>query len=246
MPAEPVRIAMWSGPRNLSTALMRSFGNRPDTAVTDEPFYAFYLARTGLEHPGRDAVIASQPTDWRTVAGVLTGPVPDGRAVWYQKHMAHHLLPGVGRTWTDAMANAFLIREPREVLASYARVRAVATLDDLGLPQQCELFRRVADRLGKAPPVLDARDLLRDPREALTALCGALGVAFSDAMLSWPSGRRATDGVWAEHWYGAVARSTGFQPWRPRPIDLPPDLESLAEDARPYYAELYEERLTGW
>jgi len=245
MRAEPLRIAMWSGPRNLSTAMMRAFGNRPDTAVSDEPFYGFYLARTGLDHPGRNAVIASQPTDWQAVAAALTGPVPEGRAVWYQKHMAHHLLPGVGRSWIDRMANAFLIRDPRAVLASYARVRAVATLDDLGLPQQCEIFRRVADRLGAPPPVLDARDLLRDPRAALTALCGALGIPFSEAMLSWPPGRRDTDGVWGEHWYAAVEQSTGFQPYRPRAIDLPPDLEGLAEDARPYYAELYEARLAG-
>lgn len=245
MPADPVRIAMWSGPRNLSTAMMRAFENRPDTAVIDEPFYAFYLKRTGLEHPGRDAVIASQSTDWAAVAAMLTGPVPRGRAVWYQKHMAHHLLPGVGRSWIDGMANAFLIRDPRQVLASYARVRAVATLDDLGLPQQCELFRRVADRLGQAPPVLDARDILCDPRWALTALCDALGIPFDEAMLSWPPGRRETDGVWAEHWYGSVEQSTGFQPYAPRPVDLPPDLEALAEDARPYYAELYEARLLG-
>jgi len=245
MTVEPLRIAMWSGPRNLSTAMMRAFGNRPDTAVSDEPFYAFYLKRTGLEHPGRDAVIASQPTDWETVAKSLTGPVPDGRAIWYQKHMTHHLLPGVGRSWIDGMANAFLIRDPRQVLASYAKVRAVATLDDLGLPQQCELFRRVADRLGHEPPVLDARDVLRDPRRALTALCDALGIPFDEAMLSWPPGRRETDGVWAEHWYGSVEASTGFQPYAPRRVDLPPDLEGLAEDARPFYAELYEARLVG-
>jgi hypothetical protein len=236
---------MWSGPRNLSTAMMRAFENRPDTAVSDEPFYGFYLARTGLDHPSRDAVVASQPTDWRAVSASLTGPAPEGCAIWYQKHMAHHLLPGVGRSWIDRMANAFLIREPRAVLASYARVRAVATLDDLGLPQQCEIFRRVSDRLGEAPPVLDARDLLRNPRAALTALCGALGIPFSEAMLSWPPGRCDTDGVWAEHWYASVEESTGFQPYNPRPIDLPPDLEGVAEDARPYYAELYEARLAG-
>jgi len=245
MTVEPLRIAMWSGPRNLSTAMMRAFGNRPDTAVSDEPFYAYYLKRTGLEHPGRDAVIASQPTDWETVARALTGPVPDGRAIWYQKHMAHHLLPAVGRSWIDGMANAFLIRDPRQVLASYAKVRALATLDDLGLPQQCELFRRVADRLGHEPPVLDARDVLRDPRRALTALCEALGIPFDEAMLSWPPGRRETDGVWAAHWYGSVEASTGFQPYTPRRVDLPPDLEGLAEDARPFYAELYEARLVG-
>jgi hypothetical protein len=244
-PAAPLRIAMWSGPRSVSTALMRAFGNRPDTAVIDEPFYGYYLVRTGLDHPGRDAAIASQPGDWCAVAQALTGPVPGDCRVWYQKHMAHHLLAEVGRGWLDRVANAFLIREPREVLASYAKLRANPTLDDLGLRQQCEIFRRVADRAGQPPPVLDARDLLADPRAALTALCDALGIPFSEAMLSWPPGRRETDGVWAAHWYAAVERSTGFQTYRPRRVELPPALEALADQARPYYAELHAARLTG-
>ena len=211
---EPVRIAMWSGPRNISTAMMRSFENRADTAVVDEPFYAAYLAATGLDHPMRDEVLASQPQDWKRVADALLGPVPGGKAVFYQKHMTHHMLPGFGRDWMARCRNAFLIRAPEHVLASYTQKRADVTLADIGFVQQGELFEREADRIGRAPPVIDAADVLRDPPATLGALCAALDIPFSDRMLSWPPGRRASDGVWAPAWYDAVERSTGFA--RPR------------------------------
>ncbi len=179
MAGEPARIAMWSGPRTVSTALMRSWENRPDTVVVDEPLYAFYLDRTGIEHPGREQVIASQPTSWQAVAGQLTAaPLPPGRTVYYQKHMTHHLLPEVDRAALAPLRHAFLIRDPRELLASYARVRATPALDDLGLWQQAEIF----DRFGG--PVIDSRDLLERPEAVLRALCAALGVPFHDAMLS--------------------------------------------------------------
>src|SRR5690606_35497938 len=145
-----VRIAMWSGPRNISTAMMRAFENRPDTAVADEPLYGHYLLATGLDHPGRAAVIAAQETDWRKVAAMLTGSVPDGRRIWYQKHMAHHLLPEIGRDWLDRLTNCFLIRDPQEVLASYVKTRAQPTLFDLGLPQQVEIFEHVRAQIGRA------------------------------------------------------------------------------------------------
>src|SRR5271167_3381691 len=140
----PIRIAMWSGPRNISTAMMRAFGNRADCAVSDEPFYSAYLHATGLDHPMREAVIASQPKGWREVAAALTGPPPSESAIWYQKHMTHHMLEGFGRDWTDGFVNAFLIREPAAVLASYARVRSDFTLDEIGLPAQVALFERAA------------------------------------------------------------------------------------------------------
>jgi len=172
--------------------------------VTDEPFYAAYLAATGLAHPMRDEILASQPTDWRMVADALIGPPPDGKPVWYQKHMTHHMLPEFGREWTDRVINAFLIRAPEAVLASYAMKRADFSLEEIGLPAQAELFDRAADRLGRAPPVVEAEDALADPRGALTLLCAAVGIAFDPAMLSWPPGRRTTDGVWAPAWYQAV------------------------------------------
>jgi Sulfotransferase domain len=235
--AEPVRVAMWSGPRNISTALLRSFGQRPDTVVVDEPLYAHYLAVTGIDHPGRAAVIASQPTRWEAVAEALTGPLPDGFGVFYQKHMAHHLLPEVGRAWVGCLRNAFLIRDPRAVVASYAKVRGAPTLADLGYAQQVELFRAFGG------PVVDAADLLRDPAGVLDRLCTALGIAFDRVMLSWPPGRRSTDGVWAEHWYAAVEASTGFAPYDPRPVEVPAHLRTLVDEARPYYDELAAHRL---
>ena len=240
---ETVRIAMWSGPRNVSTALMRAFGNRPDTAVSDEPLYAHYLSATGIDHPGRDEVIAAQESDWRRVVDALLGPAPAGRAVWYQKHMSHHLLPGIERDWLDRLSNAFLIRDPRQVLASYVRKRAAVTLDDIGVRQQLEIFRRVAERTGAAPPVIDSADLLRDPARILGGLCRRLGIAFDAAMLSWPPGPRDSDGVWARHWYGAVERSTGFGPPHHETAALSPALEEIAAAAEPAYRELHRHRI---
>ncbi|MGA2794891.1 MAG: hypothetical protein ABSE69_15445 [Roseiarcus sp.] len=240
-----IRLAMWSGPRNISTAMMRAFGHRADCAVSDEPFYAAYLHATGLDHPMRDQVIAAQPTDWREVAARLLGPAPDGRPVWYQKHMTQHMIAGFGRDWTDHVVNAFLIREPGAALASYARKRQAFTLDEIGLPAQLALFERAADRLGKAPPVIDGAEVLADPRRALTALCEACGLAFDEAMLAWPAGKRDSDGVWAPAWYEAVEKSTGFGPPQPdvRFEDLPDALKPIAEAARPLYEKLARHRL---
>lgn len=233
-----MKIAMWSGPRNLSTALMYAFAARPDCAVTDEPFYAAYLAATGIDHPMREAVIASQPTDPDTVAQTLTGPNPGGKPHWYQKHMTLHLIPAFDRAFLKGLTNAFLIRHPAQVIASYARKREAPTLADLGFVQQAELFDRVADLTGMAPPVISAEAIRADPRAALTRLCAALGLPFDPVMLSWPAGPKPQDGVWAPHWYGAVHRSTGFEaPEGPLP-DLPPAFQRLADQAMPHYHRL--------
>jgi len=236
---EVARIAMWSGPRTVSTALMRSFGNRADTVVADEPLYAFYLNRVPVDHPGRDEIIASMPADWRVVlAGLTGGPLPPGVSVYYQKHMTHHLLPEVDRSALAGLRHAFLIRDPRRLLASYARVRSAPTLADLGLAQQAEIFRTFGG------PVIDSADILRDPPAALCALCDALGISFDPAMLSWPAGPRDTDGVWAPYWYESVWRSTGFGPYRELGhAELPPELEDLAAQCKPYYEELAAHRL---
>jgi hypothetical protein len=241
--AEPVRIAMWSGPRNISTAMMRSFGNRPDTAVIDEPFYAAYLARTGLNHPLRDAVLAAQSTDWRHVVQALLGPVPGGRTIFYQKHMAHHMLPGIGRSWMASCHNAFLIRAPDQVLLSYRARHDRVTLDDIGIRQQASLFDAECDRLGHAPPVIDAADILASPAASLTQLCEALNIVFTDAMLAWPPGPRETDGIWAPAWYQATNASTCFAPAHTAAPVLDDTLRPIADAAAPHYARLAQFRL---
>ncbi len=239
-----MRLAMWSGPRNVSTAFMRSWGSRDDTIVVDEPFYAHYLRETGIEHPGRDDVINAQENDWRRVVDALLAPVPDDVRVLYQKQMAHHLLPGMGREWLAAMTHAFLIREPRPMLASLAEKLGEFSLLSTGLPQQVEIFEYVRRRSGRVPPVVDARDVLERPEATLRALCAALELPFQTAMLSWPAGPRATDGVWARHWYARVEASTGFEPAEvERPVTLTPAQAALELECRPLYAHLHAHRL---
>jgi hypothetical protein len=242
--AEPVRIAMWSGPRNISTAMMRSFENRDDSAVVDEPFYAAYLAATGIDHPMREESMASQPQHWREVIPQILGPVPGRKRVFSQKHMTHHMVEGFGRDWIMQCRNAFLIRAPEDVLASYTQKRADVALADIGFVQQSELFEREADRLGHAPPVIASDDVLANPRAALTALCAALDIPFSEKMLAWPPGKRDTDGVWGAVWYEAVEKSTGFA--LPRSGIRPPlsdGYRHIADQARPHYERLAAFRL---
>jgi len=237
--ADGRRIAMWSGPRNLSTAMMRSFGNRADcAAVMDEPFYAAYLAASGKDHPMREAVLASQPRDWRAVArACATVAVPAGRIV-YQKQMTHHMLPGFGLAWMDGVDHAFLIRAPERVVASYAARREEVTLADLGFARQAALFDRVAERAGAAPPVIDAEAVRADPEGVLRRLCAALGLGFDPGMLAWPAGARASDGVWGAHWYAAVTGSTGFAAPEAGPAPLAGRMRDIAEAGRADYERL--------
>jgi len=241
--SEGLRLAMWSGPRNISTAMMRSWENREDAVVVDEPLYAHYLVATGVNHPGREEVIASQSNDWRVVAQQLTGPIPGGKSIWYQKHMTQHLLPDMELGWLDALTNCFLIRRPELVVASFTQTRPDAALWELGFEQQTRIFDHVADRLGKAPLVLDAEDILRAPAAMLSALCAKLHIPFSERMLHWPAGPRSSDGVWAPHWYAAVERSTGFETYRPKTPELSSFQRSLAEKCRAHYETLAKYRL---
>jgi hypothetical protein len=236
---EPVRVAMWSGPRNLSTAMMRAWENRLDCVVVDEPLYASYLARTGIDHPGREDVLAAQPTEPVAVVRELTAPLPAGVRVHYAKHMAHHLAEEADLSWTTAFRNVLLIRDPGEVVASYVRSREACEAADIGLLQQVRLL----ETWPEVPPVVDAADFLRDPEAHLRWLCDWLGVPFTPAMLSWPAGPRESDGVWAPHWYDAVRRSTGFEPWRPRAVELSAHDAAVAEACRPAYDRLRALRL---
>lgn len=233
---------MWSGPRNISTAMMRSFENRIDTVVLDEPFYACYLHLTGMNHPMKEAVIASQPTDWRVVARTLSSDI-EGAEIVYQKHMTHHMLQEIELGWTSGLRNCFLIRDPRYVVNSYARKRATITQDDIGIKRQFELYEEISAITGQNIPVIDANRFLADPEAALRRLCNQLAVPFSSAMLRWPEGRRSSDGVWAPHWYEAVEKSTGFQAPVAQQINLTADQQAIADEARPYYELLLEKSL---
>src|SRR3954464_15955647 len=242
--SEPVRIAMWSGPRNISTAMMRSWGNRPDTFVCDEPFYAFYLKATGCEHPGREEVIERGETDWQKVVSQLTGPVPGGKPIFFQKQMTHHLLPEIDRSWLAAVTNCFLIRDPAEVIVSYIKKNNDPTLEDIGFVQQAEIFDWVCQHTGAIPPVIDAHDVLENPEKILRSLCEAIGVEFTITMLSWSPGLRETDGIWAKHWYAEVAKSTGFrEPSPEKRVEIPQRLQNIHGHSRERYDRLHEQRL---
>jgi hypothetical protein len=239
---DAVRVAMWSGPRNISTAMMRSFENRPDAVVVDEPLYAAYLQRTGIEHPAREEVIASQPTDLDAAIESLSEPLPPGRTVHYAKHMAPHVSQDMDLRWTLRFHNVLLIRDPVEVVASYVRSRESCEPEDIGLPQQGWLAD-LWDEHEADVPVIDAKDFLLAPEAHLRWLCDWLRIPFTDRMLAWPPGPRDSDGVWAPHWYAAVWSSTGFEPWRPRETHLSEHDAAVAEACRPVYEALHARRV---
>jgi hypothetical protein len=222
---------------------MRSWGNRPDTIVLDEPFYGLYLQRTGQPHPGAAEIISNSETDPAKIVECLVKELPAGRTIFYQKHMAHHLLPGIDRLWLNDVTNCFLIRDPAEVIVSYIRKNDRPAMQDLGFAQQTELFDSVRRNTGSIPPVIDAADVFRNPRRTLGLLCAAVGVEFNEAMLSWAAGFRETDGIWAKHWYAEVAKSTGFQPYRRRSEPVPEQFREIEAEARKCYERMYEYRL---
>lgn len=233
-----MNIAMWSGPRNLSTALMYAFAARGDCAVWDEPFYAAYLQATGIDHPMRAEVIARHEADPARVAAACAAAPAAGETLFYQKHMTLHMIPGFDRRFMRACRNVFLIRHPARVVASYARKREAPTLADLGFVQQAALFDEVADWLGQAPPVIDSADIRADPAAALQRLCDTLGIAFRPSMLGWPAGPKSFDGVWAPHWYEAVHRSEGFEAAEGPLPEVPPAFAELVAEALPHYQRL--------
>ncbi len=227
-----MKIAMWSGPRNLSTACLYAFGNRSDFAVWDEPFYGAYLRKTGIDHPMRDVVLAETETNPEHVAALCAGDPPDGKAHWYMKHMGFHMCEGFPLDWAQDCVNVHLIRHPAHVVASYVKKREKPTLRDIGFQQQAEIFERLPG------PVVDSVDIRRDPKGTLRALCQTIGLDFDPSMLSWPAGPKPFDGVWAPHWYGAVHRSTGFAGSEGELPDLDADAQALVEIALPFYEQL--------
>ena len=238
-----MRIAMWSGPRNLSTAMMYSFGNREDFAVVDEPFYAAYLAATGLDHPMRDQILASQSQDAAAVAEALIGSIPGEKSHFYQKHMTQHMIPEVPRDWMGEVTNVFLLRHPARVVASFSAKYDAPTLSDIGFSQQTELYEQIVAS-GDVPVIIDSADIRRNPEDMLRKLCDRLDLAWDPAMLSWKKGGHPDDGVWAAHWYGAVHDSTGFAGPEGALPELDGALARLTEEAMPHYEKLYVHRLT--
>lgn len=221
---------------------MRSWGNRPDSIVCDEPLYAHYLKVTGLEHPGDEETVASHETDWRKVVDWLTGPLPQGKSVFYQKQMAHHLLPNIEIDWLGSLTNCFLIREPREMITSLIEFLPKPRVEDTGLPQQVKIFEMIRERTGQTPPVLDSKDVLQNPRGVLTRVCELVGLEFCEEMLEWPPGFRETDGVWAKHWYAKVEHTTSFARYQPKPDQVPDELQDVLDECNDLYSQLFQHR----
>lgn len=234
-PDNHIRIAMWSGPRNISTAMMRSFENRDDAVVIDEPFYAYYLSQTGLDHPGREKVLKSQSTNWNHVVNLINGNIPNEKMIWYQKHMVHHIIDDEDIEWVRSFNNFFLIRHPQEVIISYLKQSKIEGINDLGFLHQMNLFKKIKKITGDYPIVFDAKDILSDPKKYLRKMCEYLNISFSNKMLSWPKGRRGTDGVWSLYWYKNVIESTSFKPYIASNEQVPKDYNNLLEECLPYY-----------
>lgn len=233
-----IRINSWSGPRNISTAVMRSFSQREDTRAVDEPLYGHYLKVTRAPHPGRDELLDILETDFSTIVEqVVLGPCD--RPVLFMKQMVHHLTDGVDLSFLERCINVMLIRDPEEVIASLINQLPEPSMTDVGLGRQIELFRDLRAR-GQEPPVIDARLLLQDPAGVLEQLCERVGIAWDPAMLSWPAGPAPEDGPWAKYWYDSLHTSTGFATYRKKDIRLPERLEGLLNEARSYYSELSE------
>lgn len=236
-------IAMWSGPRNISTAMMRAWENRADTIVHDEPFYAHYLANTDYDHPSKQEIINTYETDWRKVAQQLTGDLPDNKSIYYQKHMTHHMLPHMRNDWMLNVNNCFLIRDPRRVLLSFSKVIPNPDIEQTGIPQQIALFNFVREQTGQIPPVLSSKDVLSNPRQALSVLCEAIDIPFDEAMLSWRAGKRDSDGIWAKHWYASVEKSTEFMPYQEDNTPIPEHLRPVLEECNALHQEIEQYRL---
>jgi len=238
-----IRIAMWSGPRNISTALMRSFENRKDTSVLDEPFYAFYLNKKGYNHPLKEVILKSQSKNWDEVASFCSGTIPNQSNVWYQKHMAHHILKGCDLNWLVRVKNCILIRDPKFVISSYSKKYKIESIRQLGYQQQLKIFDYLVDQNNIEPIIIDSNDLLEDPKRMITKLCNKIDIKFSRRMLSWPVGKRESDGVWGPYWYENVCKSTGFIAPSKKSINLGKNLYPIYEDCLSIYNFLFEKRL---
>jgi len=236
-------IAMWSGPRNVSTALMRSFENRSDCFVSDEPLYSYFLHKTGHKHPLKDKIIKSGIVDYNEIVKYITGPIPSSKQIWYQKHMAHHILPKLDTDWIKNMKNCILVRHPSDVILSYLKKNEINSIQQLGYLQQINIYEILSKEIGTPPIIIDAQDLLQEPRKMLIKICEKLRIKFDEKMLSWPKGPRKTDGIWGQHWYKQVEFSTGFKPYVKTNRIIPYEYEVLHYECMKYYDFLYQNRI---
>ena len=237
---KPIRIAMWSGPRNISTTMMRAFGNRPDTFASDEPFYGYFLKTTNTDHPMKNEVISKYQTNWSDIKDYLTGPIPNNKPIWYQKQMTQHLLANDSIEWTDKVTNCFLIRDPKDVIVSYAKIYDKMTPELLGFPQLLKVFNHTLKSSKVKPIVINSLNILKEPKPMLKTLCESLDITFTDNMLTWEVGPKEYEGIWGKHWYKQLHSTTGFIKYEKKDKTLPNSLLKLYNECNHYYKQIKE------
>ena len=227
-------IACWSGPRNISTALMRSWSSRKDTFVTDEPFYAHYLKKTQKNHPMKEQIINHYSSNYKEVVHYLTHKVPNQKSIWYQKHMAHHLIDLSEIKWIKKCQNCILLRHPKEVISSYIVKNNLQKVEELGYPQQYEIAKFLK-KSNKRFTVIDSEDLLKNPSKVLSDWCKSINIDFDKSMLQWEKGHHQNDGIWWKHWYDNVINTTGFQKYYKKDINIENQYDSIYNESMEYY-----------
>jgi len=233
-----MRIACWSGPRNISTALMRSWSSREDSFVSDEPFYAYYLKERQLKHPMYREIIDHYPNKYNDIVRGLTSGIPNGKKIWYQKHMAHHLIDLNNIDWIKNFENCILIRHPEDVINSYVKKNTLNNIDDLGYPQQYKIIKYL-DSIGKKFTIIDSNILLNNPEKILSQWCNSIDLEFDISMLQWEKGNHPQDGIWWKHWYDNVITTTHFQKFSKNQNELDQKYQSIYDEALDYYNKLY-------
>ncbi len=229
-------IFMWSGPRNLSTALMRSFENRLDTKVLDEPFYAYYLKKTNLKHPMKKEIIKSYPNSQNKIIKLITTK-PKNKEIFYQKHMTHHIIKKTKLDWAIKGYNCFLIRHPAKVINSYVKKNSLKNINDIGFKKQFEIFNKIKKNKLEFT-VVNADTILKDPNKTIRMLCKLLKIRFTKKMLEWPKGGRSSDGIWSKVWYKNVEQSITFAIYKKEEIKVPKKYKKIYEESLKYYNEM--------